>query len=111
MLHFLSLSDATDLCSIKQAAQQVGSLLGTGGLNLLINNAGFLAKATLQDTTPEDMQGSFNTNVMGPMNIIKVRREGGTTLFFFFFKTKEGNWVVPSRRMLKVFSLLPGGHH
>ncbi|GLD49256.1 uncharacterized protein AKAME5_000307400 [Lates japonicus] len=63
--------DATDLCSIKQAAQQVGSLLGTGGLNLLINNAGFLAKATLQDTTPEDMQGSFNTNVMGPMNIIK----------------------------------------
>lgn len=74
MLHFLiSLSDATDLCSIKQSAQQVDSLVGTGGLNLLINNAGFLAKGTLQETSPEDMKITFDTNVIGPMNIIKVR--------------------------------------
>ncbi|XP_053195214.1 uncharacterized protein LOC128379563 [Scomber japonicus] len=63
--------DASDLCSIKDSAQLVGSLVGTGGLNLLINNAGILAKGTLQDTTPEDMQSSFNTNVIGPMNMIK----------------------------------------
>ncbi|XP_068575026.1 C-signal-like [Cebidichthys violaceus] len=63
--------DATDLCSIKQCAQQVGSVVGKGGLNLLINNAAMLVKATLQETTPEDMQNSFNTNVIGPMNIIK----------------------------------------
>ncbi|XP_049924843.1 C-factor-like [Epinephelus moara] len=63
--------DASDLCSIKQCAQQVGSLLGTGGLNLLINNAGIMVSATLEQTTAEDMQNSFNTNVMGPMNIIK----------------------------------------
>ncbi|XP_049924841.1 C-factor-like [Epinephelus moara] len=63
--------DASDLCSIKQCAQQVGSLLGMAGLNLLINNAGILAKATLQETTTEDMQSSFNTNVMGPMYIFK----------------------------------------
>ncbi|XP_070779429.1 C-signal-like [Enoplosus armatus] len=63
--------DATDLCSIKQCAQQVGSLVGRGGLNLLVNNAGFLAKGTLQESSPEDMQNSFNTNVMGPMIIIK----------------------------------------
>ncbi|XP_078125566.1 C-signal-like [Sander vitreus] len=63
--------DATDLCSIKLCAQQVGSVVGTGGLNLLINNAGILAKGTVQETSPEDMQHSFNTNVMGPMNIIK----------------------------------------
>ncbi|XP_034394521.1 C-factor-like isoform X3 [Cyclopterus lumpus] len=63
--------DATDLCSIKQCAQQVGSVVGNGGLNLLINNAGMLAKGTLQETSTEDMQNTFNTNVMGPMNIIK----------------------------------------
>ncbi|XP_040918178.1 C-factor-like [Toxotes jaculatrix] len=68
---FIIRLDATDLCSIKQSAQQVGALLGTGGLNLLINNAGFLARGTLQDTSPEDMQTTFNINVMGPMNIIK----------------------------------------
>ncbi|XP_031697346.1 uncharacterized protein LOC116379539 [Anarrhichthys ocellatus] len=63
--------DATDLCSIKLCAQQVGSVVGTGGLNLLINNAGILVKATVQETTTEDMQNTFNTNVIGPMNIIK----------------------------------------
>nr|XP_020465997.1 uncharacterized protein LOC109965922 isoform X2 [Monopterus albus] len=63
--------DVTDLCSIKTAAQQVGSLVGTGGLNLLINNAGILLRGNLQDTSPEDMHTSFNTNVVGPMNIIK----------------------------------------
>ncbi|KAK9535212.1 hypothetical protein VZT92_007607 [Zoarces viviparus] len=63
--------DATDLCSIQLCAKQVGSVVGTGGLNLLINNAGMLVKGTLQETTTEDMQNTFNTNVVGPMNIIK----------------------------------------
>ncbi|XP_056262984.1 C-factor-like [Pseudoliparis swirei] len=63
--------DATDLSSIKQCAKQVGHEVGTGGLNLLINNAGVLAKSTLQETSSGDMQNAFNTNVLGPMNIIK----------------------------------------
>ncbi|XP_035510784.1 C-factor-like [Morone saxatilis] len=63
--------DAADLCSIKQCAQQVGALVGTGGLNLLINNAGLLCKSALQETSPEEMQNSFTTNVVGPLNIIQ----------------------------------------
>nr|XP_040045741.1 C-factor-like [Gasterosteus aculeatus aculeatus] len=63
--------DATDLCSIKQCAQQVGSVVGTGGLNLLINNAAVAVRTTMQETTPEELQHMFSTNVMGPMNIIK----------------------------------------
>ncbi|XP_071385885.1 C-signal-like [Centroberyx affinis] len=63
--------DATDLCSIKQCAQQVGSLVGPGGLNLLVNNAGVLARGTMQTTSPQDMQAAFSTNVLGPMNITK----------------------------------------
>ena len=66
------LSDATDPCSIKESAQRVGSLLGKEGLNMLVNNAGVLAHGTVQTTSSEDMQSAFNTNVMGPMNIIKV---------------------------------------
>ncbi|XP_010728700.3 uncharacterized protein LOC104918591 [Larimichthys crocea] len=67
----ISRLDATDLCSIKECSQKVGTLVGTEGLNLLINNAGFMSKSTLQETTPEDMQYTFNTNVLGPMNVIK----------------------------------------
>ncbi|XP_059204971.1 C-signal-like [Centropristis striata] len=63
--------DANDLCSIKQCAQQVGSVVGAEGLNLLINNAGVLAKGNLQETSQEDMQNAFNTNILGPMYMIK----------------------------------------
>ncbi|KAK5856176.1 hypothetical protein PBY51_007791 [Eleginops maclovinus] len=63
--------DADDLCSIKQCVQQVGLLVGTGGLNLLINNAAILFRSNLLEISPEEMQKTFNTNVMGPMNIIK----------------------------------------
>lgn len=48
------------------------SLVGDGGLNLLVNNAGVLCKATLLESTAENMRNSFDTNVMGPMNIIQV---------------------------------------
>lgn len=50
------------------------SLVGTGGLNLLINNAGILIDKTLLETSSEDMQNTFNTNVLGPMNMIKVSK-------------------------------------
>ncbi|KAI3359733.1 hypothetical protein L3Q82_014107, partial [Scortum barcoo] len=63
--------DASDPCSIKECAKQVTSLVGAGGLNLLINNAGYLARSIVQEATPEDMQKSFNTNVTGPLIIIK----------------------------------------
>ncbi|KAJ3601219.1 hypothetical protein NHX12_032192 [Muraenolepis orangiensis] len=64
--------DVTDLCSIQRCSQQVGSLVGVGGLNLLINNAAILLTGTMQTTSPEDMLATFNTNVLGPMNIIKA---------------------------------------
>lgn len=53
----------------------MGSVVGTGGLNLLINNAGILHRDNLQTTTAENMQNTFTTNVLGPTNIIKVSKE------------------------------------
>lgn len=74
-MFFLSLSDASDPSSIKKLAQQVGSVVGTEGLNLLINNAGILHRDSLQTTTTENMQNTFTTNVVGPTNITKVSKE------------------------------------
>uniref|UniRef100_A0A671YWK5 C-factor-like n=1 Tax=Sparus aurata TaxID=8175 RepID=A0A671YWK5_SPAAU len=65
-VHIIRL-DVADLGSIKQCSQQVGAQVGTGGLNLLINNAAYLDKSTLQETTAEGMQTTLNTNLMGPM--------------------------------------------
>uniref|UniRef100_A0A671MGI8 Uncharacterized protein n=1 Tax=Sinocyclocheilus anshuiensis TaxID=1608454 RepID=A0A671MGI8_9TELE len=43
---------------LKTSAKNVGSLLGKNGLNLLVNNAA-------------DMQNTFNTNVIGPLFVIR----------------------------------------
>uniref|UniRef100_A0A8C2KXD0 C-factor n=1 Tax=Cyprinus carpio TaxID=7962 RepID=A0A8C2KXD0_CYPCA len=63
--------DANDLSSVKESAKEVGSLLGNNGLNLLVNNAGIVANGTIQTTTVEDMKNTFNTNVIGPLLIIR----------------------------------------
>ncbi|CAB1342187.1 unnamed protein product [Coregonus sp. 'balchen'] len=64
--------DATDPCSIKESAKQVGSLVGKAGLNLLVNNVGVLSHGNMQTTSTQDMQAAFNTNIMGPMNVTKA---------------------------------------
>ncbi|KAJ0001303.1 hypothetical protein NQD34_006323 [Periophthalmus magnuspinnatus] len=63
--------DTADRSSIKQSAEQVGSLLGENGLNLVINNAAILTHSTVADSTPETMAKDFNTNVIGPMSVIQ----------------------------------------
>nr|XP_057905250.1 C-signal-like [Doryrhamphus excisus] len=63
--------DVTDESSIQEAAKVITPLLGSEGLNLLINNAGLGLESSLQTATTKDMLDSFNTNVIGPMNIIK----------------------------------------
>uniref|UniRef100_G3P7Z6 Zgc:92161 n=1 Tax=Gasterosteus aculeatus TaxID=69293 RepID=G3P7Z6_GASAC len=62
---------STDTRTDGRQWSQVGSVVGTGGLNLLINNAAVAVRTTMQETTPEELQHMFSTNVMGPMNIIK----------------------------------------
>uniref|UniRef100_A0A672P3A5 Uncharacterized protein n=1 Tax=Sinocyclocheilus grahami TaxID=75366 RepID=A0A672P3A5_SINGR len=60
--------DVVDQWSIKESAKKVGSLLGKNGLNLLVNNAAMLPhKKNMMTATVEDMQNTFNTNVIGPL--------------------------------------------
>ncbi|XP_043091460.1 C-factor-like [Puntigrus tetrazona] len=63
--------DVDDPCSIKESSKKVGSLLGNGGLNLLVNNAGIVARGTLQTCNVENMKNTFNTNVIGTLLMIK----------------------------------------
>ncbi|XP_067284882.1 C-signal [Pseudorasbora parva] len=63
--------DADDPCSIKESAKKVGSLVGKNGLNLLVNNAGIVANGTVHTSRVEDMKNTFNTNVIGPLLIIR----------------------------------------
>ena len=81
----LSLSDVADRCSIKQCVERVGSLVGAGGLNLLINNAAVLFHGTIQSTSPEDMLTTFTTNVLGPMSLTKVRDGGRKFLLLYLY--------------------------
>ncbi|TNM96823.1 hypothetical protein fugu_014979 [Takifugu bimaculatus] len=63
--------DISDICSIKGCAQRVGALVGSEGLNLLVNNAGIINRSPLLESSCEDMRTLFNTNILGPMNMIK----------------------------------------
>ncbi|XP_077067816.1 C-signal-like [Siphateles boraxobius] len=63
--------DADDPCSIKESAKKVCSLVGKSGLNLLVNNAAIVAKGTILTSRVEDMKNTFNTNVIGPLLIIR----------------------------------------
>ncbi|XP_030646728.1 uncharacterized protein LOC115826921 [Chanos chanos] len=63
--------DVTDSGSIKEAAERVSSLLGKGGLNLLVNNSGVAANGTIQSSSADDMLSNFNTNVVGSFRVIK----------------------------------------
>ncbi|XP_076000175.1 C-signal-like [Genypterus blacodes] len=63
--------DVTEPLAIKQSVQQVSSLMGTGGLNLLVNNAGIGIHGDMETTRPEDMQTTFSTNVISPLTMIQ----------------------------------------
>ncbi|KAK7939180.1 hypothetical protein WMY93_002506 [Mugilogobius chulae] len=63
--------DAADPKSIKQAAQQVASIAGQSGVNVIINNAAIALRNPFFQSTPEEMSISFNTNVVGPLVVIQ----------------------------------------
>lgn len=40
-----------------------------GHIDVLVNNAGFMETGALEDNTPEETYGQFNTNIFGPLNV------------------------------------------
>ncbi|KAL7978884.1 hypothetical protein Chor_013373 [Crotalus horridus] len=69
-IHIIQL-EVEDQSSVKAAASVVESLLHGKGLNLLINNAGVNSYATLETVEQQEMLSAFNTNVVGPILVVK----------------------------------------
>lgn len=62
-----------DQSSVKASVAMVESHLKGRGLNVLINNAGVNSHDSLETMQPEEMLSVFNTNVVGPVLVVKVR--------------------------------------
>ena len=65
--------DVNDEKSVKDARQQTEELLGTEGLNMLVNNAAIYLKcSTVHDIKVDEMMQCYKTNVVGPAIMCRV---------------------------------------
>lgn len=62
--------DVTDLDSIAAAVQAARDAFG--GIDILVNNAGYGIFGALEETTDAETRAIFETNVFGPMNVIRA---------------------------------------
>lgn len=64
--------DTTEKQSIEQSVAAVKEKLGDDRLDLIINNAGIMTSGKLLQLNNEDLIRVYQTNVIGPLNIIQV---------------------------------------
>ena len=62
--------DVTDIASIGQAVQAAADRFG--GIDILVNNAGYGIFGALEETTDAETRAIYETNVFGPMNVIRA---------------------------------------
>ncbi|KAJ4251463.1 hypothetical protein NW762_011447 [Fusarium torreyae] len=58
-----------------------------GGIDVIVNNAGYILSGALEELTQEDMEKSFQVNFHGPLNITRaalphLRKKGSGTLLY-----------------------------
>jgi len=65
--------DVTKMESYPAFVKRVGEVVGDAGLNLLINNAGYLPRNILLDqVTPDDMRQAFEVNCVAPLFLARA---------------------------------------
>ena len=62
--------DVTDLCSVAEAVKAAKERFG--GIDVLVNNAGYGYRAAVEEGDPEDARRLIDTNFWGPVNLIKA---------------------------------------
>lgn len=70
-LHIVQL-DVRDFPNYDKLYSQVNSIVGSNGLDLLINNAGIAQFKTLNQVTPNDMLESYEVNTVAPLLLTKT---------------------------------------
>ncbi|KAL4248327.1 Short-chain Dehydrogenase/Reductase (SDR) [Abortiporus biennis] len=81
----LELDVTAPLEDLRQIAKQAISLHGR--IDVVVNNAGYMEVAMLEEATPEETYAQFNTNVFGPLNINRAflpymrQRKSGTIVW------------------------------
>jgi len=67
-------ADITKFETFEKKAQEVESIVGDEGLNVLINNAGIHMNVTsVNDITAENLISQYLTNTIGPIMLTKVK--------------------------------------
>ncbi|XP_060581225.1 C-signal-like [Ruditapes philippinarum] len=64
--------DVTKQESVEKAKSHVASIVGTKGLNLLINNSGLINSQRIGDVTREDMLKCYEVNAIGPLMVAQA---------------------------------------
>lgn len=64
--------DVTSAASVAAAKKEVDAIAGANGIDVLINNAAYALAGPLETTTEADLQAQFETNVFGPMRLIRA---------------------------------------
>ncbi|KAI1080878.1 hypothetical protein F5B20DRAFT_570019 [Whalleya microplaca] len=65
-----------------------------GGIDVIVNNAGYILSGAVEELTQQEMEDAFKTNFHGPLNITrallpKLRTKGKGTLFYM---SSQAGW-------------------
>lgn len=69
-MNVLTLDVTSSPNTLKKVADDAQSIFGR--IDYLVNNAGYAAKGTIEETTPEAMRAQFDTNVFGMINVTRA---------------------------------------
>lgn len=64
--------DVVSDASVEAATREVNTLAGSGGVDTVINNAGYALAGPLESVGDAELKAQFETNVFGPMRVIRA---------------------------------------
>lgn len=64
--------DVVSDASVEAATGEVNTLAGSGGVDTVINNAGYALGGPLESVGDAELKAQFETNVFGPMRVIRA---------------------------------------